>query len=70
MPIRNQLFLLFAAAAAGMVNACHMLDEVNELIGITPLIIIPSNELYEMIVEHNARICIEDGSSLIMIEIG
>ena len=53
-----------------MVNACHMLDEVNELIGITPLIIIPSNELYEMIVEHNARICIEDGSSLIMIEIG
>ena len=47
-----------------------MLDEVNELIGITPLIIIPSNELYEMIVEHNARVCIEDGSSLIMIEIG
>lgn len=47
-----------------------MLDEVNKLVGITPFIVIPSNELYEMIVEHDAGGCIEDGSSLIVIEIG
>ena len=69
MPIRNQLFLLFAAAAAGMVNACHMLDEVNELIGITPLIIIPSNELYKVVIECNTCVCIEDRSSGIRTEI-
>ena len=61
---------LFAAAAtAGMINGGHMLDEVNKLVGITPFIVIPSNELYEMIVEHDAGGCIEDGSSLIVIEI-
>ena len=49
---------LFAAAAtAGMINGGHMLDEVNKLVGITPFIVIPSNELYEMIVEHDAGCC-------------
>ena len=52
-----------------MINGGHMLDEVNKLVGITPFIVIPSNELYEMIVEHDAGGCIEDGSSLIVIEI-
>ena len=51
-----------------MINGGHMLDEVNKLVGITPFIVIPSNELYEMIVEHDAGGCIEDGSSLIVIE--
>lgn len=53
-----------------MINGGHMLDEVNKLVGITPFIVVPSNELYEMIVEHDAGGCIEDGSSLIVIEIG
>ena len=62
--------LFAAAAAAGMINGGHMLDEVNKLVGITPFIVVPSNELYEMIVEHDAGGCIEYGSSLIVIEIG
>ena len=47
-----------------MINGGHMLDEVNKLVGITPFIVVPSNELYEMIVEHDAGGCIEDGSLL------
>lgn len=47
-----------------------MLDEINELIGITPLVIIPCYQLYEVIIEHDAGIRIKDGRSLIMIEIG
>ena len=66
-PKKEQYRLL---AAAGMINACHMLDEINELIGITPLVIIPCYQLYEVIIEHDAGIRIKDGRSLIMIEIG
>ena len=48
----------------------HVLAEVDQLVGITPLVVVPGNQLYEVVVQGNACVCIEDAGMGIMIEVG
>ena len=41
-------------------NSADILDEVNDLIGITPLIVVPGNELYKLLVKHDAGVSVKD----------
>ncbi len=47
-----------------------MLDEVEELVGITPLVVVPCDKLYEVLIEAYAGICIEYAGAGIGIEVG
>jgi len=41
----------------------HMNHQINQLIAITPLIIIPANQLNEIVVEADAGACVEYGGA-------
>ena len=55
-------FILFYCA--------DVLDEVDDLVRITPLVVIPGNELDEFLVEHDAGLGIEDRGARIAEEVG
>jgi len=52
------------------VNRSHVSDEHEQLVGITPLIVIPGNELNELIGKHDACLGVEDGGACIVDEVG
>ena len=43
-----------------MVHLIHVGNEVQQLVGIAPLVVIPGDELYKVVVQHDARRLIED----------
>ena len=45
-------------------------DEVNNTAGVTPLVVVPGNELDEVGVEGNTRLSIEDGRAGVTVEVG
>ena len=47
-----------------------MLDEHNDLVGITPLVVVPGNQLYKVAVKSNAGLGIENGGAGIAGEVG
>ena len=61
---------LLAAAAAAVTNGVNVTGEVDHLVGEAPLIVIPCNELYEVAVESDTGLCVEDGGVLVGTEVG
>ena len=59
----------FRSALVLVIDLVHVEDEVDELVGITPLVIVPGDELYEMIVQHDACARIEDGGACVGVEV-
>jgi len=41
----------------------HMNHQINQLIAITPLVVVPANQLYEVVVEADACACVEYGGA-------
>ena len=39
----------------------HLLDEVDDAVGVAPLVVVPRDELDEVVVERDARLGVEDG---------
>ena len=52
-----------------VIDLVHVEDEVDELVGITPLVVVPCDELDEVIVQHDAGGSIEYGGAGVGIEI-
>ena len=48
----------------------HVVDQIENLTGISPLVIIPGHELDKIIREHNTRLGIENRSAGIAQEVG
>jgi len=47
-----------------------VLDEVNNLVGVTPLVVVPSANLYESIGKSDTGLSVEDGGAGIGVEVG
>ena len=43
-----------------MVHLIHVGNEVQQLVGIAPLVVIPGDELYKVVVQHDAGGLVED----------
>ena len=39
----------------------HLLDQVDDAVGVAPLVVVPRDDLEEVVVEGNARLGVEDG---------
>ena len=39
----------------------HVLDEIDHTVGVTPLVIVPRDELHEVIVQSDTGLLVEDG---------
>ena len=52
------------------IHLCHMGDEIKHLVGITPLVVIPGDELYKMLVQADACTRIENGGARIGVKVG
>ena len=61
---------LLAAAATAVTDGVDVTGEVDHLVGEAPLIVIPCNELYEVAVESDTGLCVEDGGVLVGAEVG
>ena len=48
----------------------HVSAQVLQLVGITPLVVIPGNQLYKVVVQGDACACVEGGGVYIVDEIG
>ena len=53
-----------------MVYARHVLDELNNLVGIVSLVVVPGNNPDELVGESDAGLGVEDGSAGRMDEVG
>ena len=47
-----------------------MFDQLENFVGVTPLVVVPGNEFYEGLVEHDTCFCIKDGGSWVAQEVG
>ena len=45
-------------------------DQVNNLVRITPFIVVPRDNFYEVVVQRNTGFCIKDGCSAVADEVG
>src|SRR5690554_609825 len=51
------------------VNLCCICNQVYQLVGITPFVVIPRNKLHKVVVQGNSCICIENAGSWVMDEV-
>ncbi len=63
----NFVFLL---SLLSLVNLGDVGDEVNNLVAVTPLVVIPADEFHEVAVKSDAGLGVEDRSSGVGDEIG
>ena len=42
---------------------CQFLHQVDEFVGIAPLVVVPGNDLHKVVVKGDAGFCIEDGGA-------
>jgi hypothetical protein len=47
----------------------ELTDEVNNTAGVTPLVVVPGNELNEVGVERNTSLSIEDGRAGVTVQV-
>ena len=47
----------------------HVLDEIDHTVGVTPLVIVPRDELHEVIVQSDTGLLVEDGGAGIAQEV-
>ena len=40
-----------------------MVDQIQNLVGIAPLVVVPGDQFHKILIEHDARFGIEDGGS-------
>lgn len=59
------VFFFFKAS-----NECGLTDEVNDTAGVTPLVVVPGDELDEVRVEGDTGLGIEDGGVVVTVEVG
>ena len=45
------------------------MGQINQSVGVSPLIIIPGNQFHEVVIEGNACLHVEDGASVVMDEV-
>ena len=53
-----------------MINTEHVLDQIQHLVAVAPLVVVPGNQLDKVGIEHDARFRIENGGTRIAQEIG
>jgi len=61
--------ILYKQQCLRMIDRMHMLCQINQSVGVTPLIIIPRDDLMEMIIQVNASSGIDNGAPLIVNEV-
>ena len=47
-----------------------MADEIQQLVAVTPLVVVPGNQLHKVIVQHDAGLGVKDGGVRIGVEVG
>lgn len=52
-----------------MVNLVHVANELQYLVGVAPLVIVPAHQLYKAGVEHDTGLLVEDGGAGIADEV-
>ena len=46
-----------------VIHGIHVADELHDLVGITPLVVVPGNDLHEVVVQVHAGLGVEDGGA-------
>ena len=52
------------------INLCNVCEKVEDTAGVTPLVVVPGNQLDEVLVEGDASLGIEDGGVGIAVQVG
>lgn len=63
------LFFYFQCSASDLLGLRHGLRQVNQFIGVAPLIIVPAYYFNEIVIQRNAGLGIKNGSAGITNEI-
>ena len=42
---------------SAVIHRIHIVDQIQHLVGIAPLVVIPGNELHEPVIQHDASLC-------------
>ena len=66
----QRLLDAFAGSQYRPVGLCNVLYQIDDLVGITPLIIVPGNEFYKAVIKHDAGFLIKDACVEIAAKVG